>query len=110
MVLVVVLGSLDRYRDVETILDWMDAQFRWITLDAATFPELAALAARGIVPALAPTVLVPTEQLDRVQLVVTEVPPTGRVRGTVRLQFEAVDLVVLPLIEVPSGDQGRVRG
>lgn len=110
MVLVVVLGSLDRYRDVETILDWMDAQFRWITLDAATFPELAVLAARGIVPALAPTVLVPTEQLDRVQLVVTEVPATGRVRGTVRLQFEAVDLVVLPLIEVPSGDQGRVRG
>ncbi|MCX2726432.1 serine hydrolase [Thermomicrobium sp. 4228-Ro] len=109
-VLVVVLGSVDRYGDVQAILDWMDARFRWITLDGASFPQLAALAERGIVPALAPTVLAPADQLDHLQLEIAEAPSAARVRGRVRLRFGTVDLVVSPLIDLRYQTEGRVRG
>jgi D-alanyl-D-alanine carboxypeptidase (penicillin-binding protein 5/6) len=109
-VLIVLLGSRDRYRDAEAIREWLDTRYRWITLDGASFPELATLAARGIVPALTPTFLVPAESLDCLRLEIVETTSAGRWRGAVRLQFGTSDLAVVPLIEARREGQARRPG
>ncbi len=99
-VVVVVLGSRDRYVDVESILEWLDTRYRWITLDGRSFPELARLEADGIVPALVPTVLVPVEELARVGVAIEFQRDANRRAGRVRLHLGTVELFVVPLIRV----------
>ncbi|MCX7622527.1 MAG: serine hydrolase [Thermomicrobium sp.] len=105
--LVVLLGSVDRYGDARALLAWLDGRYRWVTLDSRSFPELAGLAGQGLVPAIVPTVLVPAEAVDWVGLVIQPPDAAQQRSGTVRLRFGTTDLAVVPLIRVGHDRQGR---
>lgn len=100
IVVLVILGSQDRYRDAHVLLSWLDQHYRWLTLDGSTFPELAVLRRFRIVPALTPTVVVPADRAQEVELDVTYRPAAWGTVGTVRLRIGIVDLVAVPLVRV----------
>ncbi|MFN3336925.1 MAG: hypothetical protein ACK42I_05410, partial [Thermomicrobium sp.] len=100
IVVLVILGSQDRYRDAHVLLGWLDQHYRWLTLDGSTFPELAVLRRSRIVPALTPTIVVPADRAQEVELDITYRPAAWRTVGTVRLRIGTVDLVAVPLVRI----------
>ncbi len=111
LVIAVLLGSSDRYTDARQLVSWLDRHYRWIPLDASAFPELAALAGSGIVPAVSPTILVPSAAADQVSIEIERrAGPARWVAGTVRLRNGTEELVAVPLIrldrlELPSANR-----
>ncbi len=100
IVVLVILGSQDRYADASVLLSWLDQHYRWLTLDGSTFPELAVLRRFRIVPALTPTIVIPADRAPEVKLDVTYRPAAWGTVGTVRLRIGIVDLVAVPLVRV----------
>ncbi|MCS7246452.1 MAG: serine hydrolase [Thermomicrobium sp.] len=100
VVILVVLGSVDRYAETRTLLDWLDRHYRWVTVDGRTFPELAALWRLGVVPAIVPTLLLTAAQAERLEMEIEITDRAGarRIVGTVRLRTGTVGLVVVPLV------------
>ncbi len=100
IVVLVILGSQDRYADASVLLSWLDQHYRWLTLDGSTFPELAVLRRFRIVPALTPTIVIPADRAPEVKLDVTYRPAAWGTVGTVRLRIGIVDLLAVPLVRV----------
>ncbi len=100
IVVLVLLNSRDRYADARALLTYLDREYRWLTLDSRSFPELASLAREGIVPALVPTVVVANETADRVRIIIDRQYASADVVGTVRLRIGTSDLFIVPLLRL----------
>lgn len=99
LLVLVLLGSTDRYADARALLTWLDTHYRWVTLSAKSFPALESLRAQGITPALVPTLLLTPEEATRVTLIIErDTSSTGWIAGAVGLRIGNDERMRIPLI------------
>lgn len=99
LLVLVLLGSTDRYADARALLTWLDTHYRWVTLSANFFPALESLRAQGITPALVPTLLLTAEEATRVTLIIErDTSSAGWIAGAVGLRIGNDERMRIPLI------------
>jgi D-alanyl-D-alanine carboxypeptidase (penicillin-binding protein 5/6) len=101
LIVMVVLGSQDRYADAHAMLDALDATLRWVALGAAANSAGARdeLAAQGYTMPIRRTVLMSPEQADalRYELQIADTPTTEGRQGTVTFFVGEREVARLPV-------------